>query len=293
MSRSRTFHPSFLHSDRSASWAALVPPDAAKLAAVNWFKLTAEAHGSVWSSSNSVLIAFFILWEHKWSSPWEHASGWMPSSPFVSCKPLSVVKGNWNDSLCFVRPFRVCFLLVFFGFTANEMMAYDIFTIGIQPNVIYAHFCSHKLQDDEQWGVCSNVSCIKAKVSHHTKCLAAHRGQMWPFLNKASWFFCSFCEMMAEMCFSFYYDYDCYSCAAVSEQGCCCHYCCLKQVTFCVRIWDVVIWEMFSSQLCASHLSSIFSSLSCRSVAISSSRASLCRSARGKLRLRTWLRMSK
>lgn len=192
MSRSRTFHPSFLHSDYSATWAALVPSDAAKLAAVNWFKLTEEAHGSVWLSSSSVLIAFFILWEHKWSSPWEHASGWMPSSLFVSCKLLSVVKGNWYDSLCFVRGFRVCFLLAFFGFTAIEMVAYDISTIGIQPNVIYAHFCSHKLQDDEQWGVCSNVSCIKAKVSHHTKCLAAHRGQMWPFLNKASCFFLFF-----------------------------------------------------------------------------------------------------
>lgn len=189
------------------------------------------------------------------------------------------------------------FGFVFFLFSLGSLQikwwSYEIFTIGIQPNVIYAHFCSHKLQDDEQWGVCWNISCIKAKLSHRTKCLAAHRGQMWPFLNKASWFFCSFCEMMAEICFAFYCDYDYYSCAAVSEQGCCCHYRCLKQATFCVSVWDVVIWEMFSSQLCASHLSSIFSSQSCRSVAISSSRASLCRSARGKLRLRTPLPMCK
>ena len=48
----------------------------AKLAAQNWFILTGQA-GRLVSSSSSVLIAFFILREHKFSSPSEHASGCM------------------------------------------------------------------------------------------------------------------------------------------------------------------------------------------------------------------------
>lgn len=149
--------------------------------------------------------------------------------------------------------------------------------------------CVHNLQDDEQWGVCCNISCVKAKVSHHTKCLTAHRGQVWPFLNKASCFLDLSVKWWLKCVFffffflSFFYDL----CAAVSDHGCCCHQCCLKQVTFSVIIWDIVIWVMFSFQLCVWHLSSIFSSLSCRSVAISSSTASLCHNARGNLLPRT------
>lgn len=120
----------------------------AKLAALNWFILTGQADRLV-SSSSSVLIAFFILREHKCSSPSEHVSNecprppeLMPSSSFVSYKLLSLVKGNRNDSLCFVRAFRVCFLLVFFRFTANEIKTFERFSHLHNWNPTKCDLCS-------------------------------------------------------------------------------------------------------------------------------------------------------
>lgn len=170
----------------------------AKLAALNWFLLTGEADWLV-SSSSSVLIAFFILREHECSSPSEHVSGCMPpsmpelmpSSSVVSYKLLSLVKGNWNDSLWSVRAFRVCFLLVFFGFTANKMMTnercshlhnwnstkFDLSSLLFTKNV--------KTMSSEH--VCCNISCVKTKVSSHKVSRSPWRPDVTFSKLKAMW----------------------------------------------------------------------------------------------------------
>lgn len=136
----------------------------------------------------------------------------MPSSSSVSYKLLSLVKATQNDSLCFVWALRVCFLVVFFGFTANKIMTYERCShLLTKCDLCSLTVCSHKLQDDEQWGVCCNISCVKAKVSHHTKCLAAHRGQMWPFLNKATWFLDLSEKWWLKCVFSFFFLFVCSS----------------------------------------------------------------------------------